>query len=217
MNKAFNMSSSNKWNVEMIKNGFERFIAENGRLPTAIEIDRLDYLPSSRQIQRRFGGLEKLRTALGYGITNFAKGKTRSLKAKEINRRSLEIEESIRKSLVEKFGEPSVHIERPFKGSKKRVDFYIFCPDGNFAVDVFFAQNRFYLISILNIKQKTYKDFKEILYFVVANQEIDEEIIQSVLKNKKNKINSNILIVSYKEFMKLIIDKKPYKWEVETK
>ena len=50
-----------EWTTERIKDGFERFRKENGRLPIASEIDSLEYLPSARQIQRKFGGLEKLR------------------------------------------------------------------------------------------------------------------------------------------------------------
>ena len=52
------------WTVNR-KEGFERFVQENGRLPSAVEIDAIDYLPSSRLIQRKFGGLERLRGALG--------------------------------------------------------------------------------------------------------------------------------------------------------
>lgn len=54
------------WTQEKLKIAFERYIAEYGRLPTAPEVDLTDYLPSSRQIQRSFGGLKKLRQALGY-------------------------------------------------------------------------------------------------------------------------------------------------------
>jgi hypothetical protein len=56
-----------KWNNENIKAGFDRFITENGRLPTAYEIDDCSYLPSARQIQRRFGGLSNL-----FGIDVFS-------------------------------------------------------------------------------------------------------------------------------------------------
>ena len=66
------------WTLEKIREGFERFRVEHGRLPIAPEIDKLDYLPSSRQIQRKFGGLEKLRADLGYEDTHFGRGTYRS-------------------------------------------------------------------------------------------------------------------------------------------
>ena len=53
------------WTTEKIKEGFDRFIKENGRLPKSIEIDELEYLPSRKLIERNFGGLEKLRGELG--------------------------------------------------------------------------------------------------------------------------------------------------------
>ena len=42
------------WTIEKIKEGFERFR------------NQLEYLPTSRNIQKRFGGLAKLRSQPGY-------------------------------------------------------------------------------------------------------------------------------------------------------
>ncbi|OHA45886.1 MAG: hypothetical protein A3A80_04405 [Candidatus Terrybacteria bacterium RIFCSPLOWO2_01_FULL_44_24] len=46
------------WDLEKIKQGFDLFYKENGRYPTTFDVDDYKYLPSSRQIQRNFGGLK---------------------------------------------------------------------------------------------------------------------------------------------------------------
>ena len=46
--------------LKSVKNGFEKYYSLNGRYPTALEIDRCEYLPSSRQIQRNWGGVKKI-------------------------------------------------------------------------------------------------------------------------------------------------------------
>ena len=62
-----------QWTAEKIKEGFDRFIKEKGRLPKSAEIDELNYLPNRKFIERNFGGLEKLRGELGYRDTHFFK------------------------------------------------------------------------------------------------------------------------------------------------
>jgi hypothetical protein len=69
------------WTAEKIKEGFERFLVEQGRLPLSQEIDGIDYLPSKKLIERNFGGLEKLRAELGYKdtpICNCLKGRCKT-------------------------------------------------------------------------------------------------------------------------------------------
>lgn len=66
-----------RWTLEVIREGINRYKEENGRLPTAWDFDRCDYLPSARQIQRSLGGLEKLRTDLGLDELNYTKGSLR--------------------------------------------------------------------------------------------------------------------------------------------
>ncbi len=90
------------WTIKNIKEGFERFRNERGRLPKALEIDRLNYLPSSHLIQKTFGGLEKLRTQLGYQDSHFGKGAFRSQIANRVNSRGRNAELALEKILREK-------------------------------------------------------------------------------------------------------------------
>jgi len=59
------------WTKEIIKEGFNRFFSEYGRLPRSEEIDKLPYLPSSRLIQKKYIGLEQLRTKLDFTELHF--------------------------------------------------------------------------------------------------------------------------------------------------
>ncbi|MEK7076488.1 MAG: hypothetical protein AAB941_02410 [Patescibacteria group bacterium] len=49
-----------KWDLNKIKAGLEDFYNLNNRYPSALEIDKYPLLPSSRQVQRKFGGLKDL-------------------------------------------------------------------------------------------------------------------------------------------------------------
>ena len=110
------MSNENKvWNEEKLKVAFDRFIAENGRLPTAPEVDKTEYLPSARQIQRRFGGLRQLRRLLNYEITDFGSGRSRSRIATGGNLRGKEAERELEQQLSELFGEAYLNSENYYE------------------------------------------------------------------------------------------------------
>ena len=57
-----------KWDLNKIRYGLEEFYKLNKRYPLALEIDRYPLLPSSRQVQRKFGGLKELRRFLNDDI-----------------------------------------------------------------------------------------------------------------------------------------------------
>lgn len=201
---------SSLWDIEKIKEGFEKFQIQHGRLPTSPEIDQLEYLPSSRQIQRKFGGLEKLRNLLGYKDTHFGKGKFRGQIANRSNIRGRDTELVLEKILRDKFGEVFVHTEKIFDDSKNRVDFYIYSPDGNFGIDIFYTETMRDLQKNINIKIDKYKNFKESLYFVVGNNNFTQETIDLYNKNKSKKIPPNIGIINLETLLYFIKDKKIY-------
>ncbi|MGD0855520.1 MAG: hypothetical protein ABSA18_06910 [Dehalococcoidia bacterium] len=62
------------WTWSVLKEGFERFFTENGHYPSALEIDSCPYLCTSRQIQRKFGGLPKLKMSFGIQESNYSVG-----------------------------------------------------------------------------------------------------------------------------------------------
>jgi len=198
------------WTIDKIKEGFERFRVEHGRLPMAPEIDKLDYLPSSRQIQRKFGGLEKLRALLGYEDTHFGKGIFRSEIATRINVRGRDAELALEKILREKFGEVFVHTERIFDDSKIRVDFYVYSPDGNFGVDVFYTETMRDLQKNINLKIDKYQKFPHQLFLVVGNDQFRQEDLDKYMVSKIKALPQNTTIATLETLLNTIKSKRSY-------
>ena len=184
------------WTPEKIKEGFEHFRNENGRLPTAPEIDELSSLPSSRWIQLKFGGLEKLRTLLGYEHSHFGKGAFRSKIANRVNTRGRKVELALESILRDKFGEVFVHTEKIFDSTKNRVDFYIYSPDGNFGIDVFYPGTIRSMQNNVNIKAAKYLRYLDTLYFVVANKSLKQPDLDMYASSKLLALPVNIELVT---------------------
>lgn len=153
------------WTKERIKQGLHTFHDEYGYFPTSHDIDAFEGLPSSRQIQRSYGGLMALRRE--FGLVSFNSGAVRSEVAIEINKRGLLLEAKIATFLIQYFGEIAVHSQKPYASdSKKKLDFYVYTPSYNFGVDVFFAKDFFSLQGSLGSKLKRYSDFPQHLFLV---------------------------------------------------
>jgi len=201
-----------KWTIELLNESFVRFIEEHGREPSALEIDSCDYLPSSRQIQRLYGGLPQLREKLGFQNTHFGQGKHRSKIAHEGNTKSRLSEENLKKLLCEKFHEPFVHVEKLIDKEKKvRVDFYVFNPEENFAVDIFVTETFHSLVTHTNHKLNKYSDYKEKLFLVLSSENLKAGDLTVLLSRKKNAIPKNITIIHQEEFLTLVAGIPPYK------
>ena len=198
------------WTIEKIKEGFERFKNEHGRLPRAPEIDKLEYLPSSRNIQKRFGGLARLRSELGYSDVHFGKGVFRSDIATRVNIRGRKAELALEKVLRGKFGEVFVHTEKFFESSKNRVDFYVYSPDGNFGIDVFYTETMKYLQSNINIKMGKYRDFPVELFLVVANKSLRQDDINRYANAKLNPLPNTTKIVTMETLLALLKSRESY-------
>lgn len=177
-----------EWTEERIKEGFDRFIEENGCVPTAFQVDGCSYLPSSRWIQLKFGGLKKLRAALGYEDTDFTSGSIRAQTSTRIGKRGLQVEWDIEKYLTGHFGEIYVHTEKRYGSKRQRVDFFVFSPDGNLGVEVFFPATLRDVQPNVRAHVGRYLDFPENvqLFFVVANDRISQEEVDSVCRNISN-------------------------------
>lgn len=199
-------TKNTKWTIAKIKDGFDKFFNENNRYPTANEIDDFAYLPSSRQIQRAWGGLVQLRKSLGLPIENYCAGETRSKTAAEINKRGKDFEILVRNYLWEKFSEPFVHIERPLSNSSKdRFDFYVYAKPKNFAIDVFATSDIRILIKIMNIKEKKYRKTNilrgdEYLYFIYFSENNLSDAINKWVNRRKGDLPSNWKILDFENF-----------------
>lgn len=176
------LPAATKWETNVIKEGFDRFIAENGRLPTADEVDDLDYLPSARQIQRRYGGLTKLREQLGYEDLHFGRGERRSEIQKNSRVRANEAELELYKWLVNRFGEPFVHSEKEYGDVRNRLDFLVYAEGITIGIDVFATNTLKTLRKNVDLKAKKYTRFPKHLplLFVAWGGDFEQQDINRV-------------------------------------
>jgi hypothetical protein len=206
-----------KWSKGKILDGFQKFFNEYGRYPVAEEIDRYPFLPSCRQIQRKYGGLVKLRQELGLIVSDYGSGSARSNVAQEIGKRGNEGERDMEKLLADYFGECFVHVEKPLhkyflptldikKRYKQRADFLVYCKSKVICIDVFFARDMATLKRIINIKQKKYSGLIIDTYLVNLNEEsnISNEALALHGLRKVKRLEANIRLMNKKQFLDFI-------------
>ena len=202
--KILNLMPPIKWDLNKIKCGLEEFYKLNKRYPSALEIDGYPPLPSSRQIQRRFGGLKELRKLLGLpdGDLDHTKGKIRSNVAKIIGERGKSFEKEIYAFLVNKFGEIFVHQQKPFNNYKSRADFFIFAKDYKFGIDVFYPKDLHSFVCCVNIKEKIYINPDFDMIFLSINPDINQSLINAFIDRRRN--NTLHKVMDFDEFKKYI-------------
>lgn len=175
----------NEVTLKLIKLGLERFYRENNHYPIAPEIDKCSYLPSSRQIQRKFGGLPAIRKQLGFKDLDYSKGVFRSKMASSTNILSSASEGNVRDFLNKEYGELCIHEEKKYGKGKNRVDFFIYAKT-NFGVEVFNTYTLRNLAKNMNIKLKKFYDYKFYLYFVVTGEDFNQTSIDRLINRKKH-------------------------------
>lgn len=210
-----------KWTLEKVKKGFDEFHRLYNRYPTAYDVDDFKLLPSSRQIQRRFGGLEKLRKVLGLEVENYTSGEDRINKIVAFNKRGRECENIVHQLLSNFFDEKFIHIEKPTCGntiintydSKSKYDFYVYAKPNNFAIDVFGTNDTRGIITNMNMKEKKYNKLnaQEIIYFVYFGKNIDKNKINNWIDNKRNELPKTWKVVDLDEFKDSLSAYVPYR------
>lgn len=173
-----------KWNLETIKDGIDRFTAEEGKVPTAVDFDLVDYLPSARQIQRLYGGMAGLRKTLGFEQLDFTKGDLRKEIALKAFTEGLAAEEEFEKVLIARFGEPFVHTQKRYsEGTKNRYDFFVYAQNTYFGIDVFTTARKQYIGPNIRHKIHRYKSVQNVpVYFIVMGTEFSDEDIKDVIR-----------------------------------
>ena len=211
-----NIGRQRGWSFEDIKKGFEQFYKLHKRHPTSREVDNFEFLPTSRSIQRRFGGLVEIRKALGLkSSSDFRTGEYSSQRAKKINERAHRLEKEVYDYLIGIFGIEFVHREYFFTDDRRtRTDFFIYNKNGNFAVDVFYPDNRRNFIGCLNSKMRTYSSETMLQYpviFLQMNNDISQDEINDVLEKKKNKLLKYQNVMNLEKFKKFCSKKDSLK------
>lgn len=204
------------WDLKKIKKGLDIFYKKNKRYPTATEFDESEDLPSSRQIQRSFGGLINLRKELALsGQHDLTKGAHSSKRAVLINSRAHKLEQEVHNYLIKVFGVQFVHREFFFTDDHRtRTDFFIYYKDGYFSIDVFFAKDRHNLIGCLNSKLRKFEPRLMLEYpviFLQMNDEISEDIMNDVVRKKKNKLGNKQYLMNMEQVKAFCKDKNPQK------
>lgn len=171
------------WKLEELKSGLEHFYRKYKRYPTATEVDAYEYLPSSRSIERRFGGLVELRKVIGLDETHdFRSGSHSTKRARLVNDRAHRVERTVYEFLVKRFGKEMVHREYFFTDDHRtRADFFVYDNGKGFCVDVFYPASRRNLIGCLNIKLNKYAETAHLMDYPVIFLQMNEDITQSVL------------------------------------
>jgi hypothetical protein len=216
-----NMSKSKIWTLEKVRDGFEKFYKINNRYPVAYDVDDCDYLPSSRQIQRSFGGLLNLRKNLGLKIENYGQGMQRSNLVSSFNIRGRQYENIVFNLLKEYFDDKFIHVEKPTSkegcddeyNSKDRYDFYVYAKPNNFAVDVFGTDATRGVVNIMNIKEKKYRKInsKENLYFVYFGDNIIKDKVKKWMLARKIKFPPNWQVIDLADFKQELSAYEAYK------
>ena len=200
-----------KWDLDKIKCGLDEFYKLNKRYPSSLEVDGYPLLPSSRQVQRRFGGLKELRKLLGLPDEDldYTKGQARSDMAKIIGERGKNFEKEIYGVLVKRFGEICVHQQKPFNNYKSRADFFVYAENHKFGVDVFYPKDLHSFVCCVNIKHKTYIDLDFDMIFLSVNPKINQSLINKFISRRKNNNPQNVRVMDIDEFKKYINDTIP--------
>lgn len=192
------------------RNAFEKFRLDSGRYPTATDIDKIPYLPTSRTIQRKFGGLKELRKLIGLSGDDLDQrsGAQRATVVVEMGLRSFNDENMVYKTLINKYGKQAIHRQAPYCDTRLlRTDFKIHTPNkSRLFVDIFYPRNKYSLLGCINGKQNKLKSIKlkDQIIFVVMNKTMTQGFIDNLVLNKKNQLPPNIKVVNYETFINVV-------------
>lgn len=158
-----------------------RFIKENDREPTAIDFDTVGYLPSSRTLQRLYGGLPRFRKEVGLKINNFTKGKERTKKAKVSMDDCLKDETELFLDLLKKYTRKNVSSPaRIFQGRGFTADIRLDIDDTIYLIDIFKPNSTHSFKGCVHAKNRKYLLDEESFYiegdvkflYVCVNDEV---------------------------------------------
>jgi hypothetical protein len=202
------LTRDDKWNLENLKDGLRYFFDLKGKYPTVKEVDQFEYLPTSRTIQRSFGGMPLLRKNLSLtGPLHFGSGDNRSRIAREADLRARTYEKEFYRYLIKKIPEVRVHEHKIIRPGDTAADFFIYTSDTKgIVIDLFYAMDVHSLGGVVSIKTKKYIGVKCPVYFVlVGNDQINQEIINNKIANRKESLPTHIHVLTEMEFKKSLI------------
>lgn len=137
---------------------------------------------------------------------HFNTGKDRSELVKKLYKNALDYEEAFYNFLISVIPEIHVHEQKRLRPGNVSADFFVYTtPNAGVALDLFYARGKQSLQNNINIKAKRYAKIPFPVYFIcVQNPEINQEIIDGAVQNKKNPLPENIRVVSEERFKKKV-------------
>ncbi len=201
------------WTLENVLSGFKEFYRLNKRWPIGNDLPLCPYLPNVKTLERKFGGIVKIRQILGLDNPHFNRGVMRSERAGRIFSRAFTVEQQLYSELVIRFHEVFVRNQSRVvvhESKSVRVDFLVFHASGRFAVDIFFPdqeKNRF--ASNVTAKYKIYRGFPGLLYLVVANPKIETLVLENNMVHAKAERNNCTKLLTLQEFREEIVKYNP--------
>jgi hypothetical protein len=191
------------WTLEQIRAGFAKFYQEYKRYPTALEIDAYEFLPSSRSLQRSYGGLVSIRQRLFPNeIHNFTTGEYRSKVASSTYRRAQDYEETFYDKLCEHFEPIAIHEHKVVRPGRVTSDFYIYHDDNSgVCLDLFYAKDMFSVAGVINIKIRRYAVLQCPVVFVLLHDgSLSQARLDAYLVNRKTLLPDNIKVITEEAF-----------------
>ena len=207
-------SSGNQqpWTDDELLSGFRKYFEVYKRYPTALEIDAFEFLPTSRSIQRSYGGLVAIRKKLKIGdVIDYTKGAYRSKKASVAYKRAQDYEKLFYEYLISKVPEVRVHEHKIIRPGNVACDFFVYTGDTRgIAIDLFYTDEVRSISSIVNTKIKTYKNaIRYPIYFVLmCDNRVDQKKVDAITLNRKILLPDNITVTTeqhFKENFKTIV------------
>lgn len=204
------------WELTELKVGLEEFFKTNGHYPTGPEVDRYEYLPSARSIERRLGGLVALRKQLGLGGQDDYRTGAHSIeRTVKINKRAHMVEHEVYEYLCQRFGRELVHREYFFTDdARTRADFFVYDRDGSFCVDVFYPSDRRNLAGCLNSKLHKYASEhmrKYPIIFLQMNPALSQSMVDELVVRKAIKPQKGQQVMGWESFKAFCASRKPRK------
>lgn len=191
------------WAKDELKAGFMKYAEDFGRFPTAVDIDTYEFLPSSRSIQRSYGGLVRLRRELFPDeVENFTKGKHRSDIARETFINSQNYEEKFYEDLCKSLDTVAVHEHKIIRPGRVASDFFIYKDDeSGVCIDLFYAKDLYSLRGVINYKAKHYQKVScPVLLVLIDGNVVAQDQIDRILSARREPLPSHIQVMTERLF-----------------
>lgn len=187
------------WSDEELVAGFKKFYEVNGHYPNAYEVDQFEYLPSSRSIQRSYGGLVVLRKRLfPDAISSYTSGEYRKKVASDMYKRAQVYEERFYDKLCTIFQEIAIHEQKRIRPGSVASDFFVYLnPLEGVCIDTFYAKDIRSIANIVNIKLKRYAPLKcKVLLVVISEFGLNQQMIDAQVANRSNHLPEHVSVVT---------------------